>query len=67
MTDLPPLTDAQLMADLDDIAAKAQARKKAGESYAHWKMTQQLEAIHRFHLRAGYPETATDLPRSAPG
>ena len=39
MNDLPPLSDARLMADLDDIDAKAKARKKAGEIYAHWKMT----------------------------
>jgi hypothetical protein len=68
VSELPPLSDAQLMADLDEIEAQSKARKRSGESWAFWTMTAQLDAITRFHLRAGYAcGSIKDALQLAPG
>ena len=48
-----PMSDAQLMADLDQIEAEVRRRKKAYplEPYAVWAMNARMEALARFNAR----------------
>ena len=71
MKTLPPITDDELNADLDRIAAEVKRRKKAKppELSAAWAYQEQMTAFHRFNKRhpcgeeCKWPElTEVDLP-----